>query len=583
MEINDKESLSIEYIHSLFETYKDDDFMLNKIHNYITQQLPPIFEQMKKTHDEKVQRIEDLSNEQINFINTFLVNYQYFYVSSTEKFFYYDGTHYIVNTEDDILHHILTTITRERNLLCWKQKTKTIVMKKIKENSLLKTVPESETIQNVIDCLYPVLFESRIEAKYFLCIIGDSILKKNTELIHFIDGNAKPLLRELNEMSQLLMGANIHTTFKHKYYEHDYSCCRLLKIKDTVRNDNIWRPIVVNATLDLLCVACHYSQRYESADRFLLKSTNGEIIADSVFYLKGLNQETLADDFVENFLEIRKTPLLVSTGSPTQTRENIRNFVSTTTTDGQVLSMDSIITKTTQTQITWKDMLYLWKQFIETKNIPNVISQQSLKSILTTKKLTDYYREQSDAFIGITCKHLPGIQKFIDFWNETVVVKEDEYDYEIGELCFLYKKWCENVNHNINHNINKNSNSKNTLNDKQILDLISYFYPSIEVEKDKYVYKIFCCLWNKKEDIQNALAELKKTIIGTAGVGSNNTNVKISIYDAYIFYCKYANQIHNNNEQIVSKSYFEKYVFENLVDFVVNSKYISMNWVFFEG
>jgi hypothetical protein len=121
------------------------------------------------------------------------------------------------------------------------------------------------------------------------------------------------------------------------------------------------------------------------------------------------------------------------------------------------------------------------------------------------------------------------------------------------------------------------------LNDKQILDLISYFYPSIEVEKDKYVYKIFCCLWNKKEDIQNALAELKKTIIGTAGVGSNNTNVKISIYDAYIFYCKYANQIHNNNEQIVSKSYFEKYVFENLVDFVVNSKYISMNWVFFEG
>ena len=85
MEINDKESLSIEYIHSLFETYKDDDFMLNKIHNYITQQLPPIFEQMKKTHDEKVQRIEDLSNEQIKFINTFLVNYQYFYVSSTEK------------------------------------------------------------------------------------------------------------------------------------------------------------------------------------------------------------------------------------------------------------------------------------------------------------------------------------------------------------------------------------------------------------------------------------------------------------------------------------------------------------------
>lgn len=571
METTDKQTQSIEYIHQLYNLYKDDEYMINKIHNYVTQQLPLIFEQMKKTHDEKVQRIEDLSNEQINFINAFLVNYQYFYISSTEKFFYYDGVHYIVNTEDDILHHILTTITRERNLLCWKQKTKSIVMKKIKENSLLKTVPESETIQNVIDCLYPVLFESRIEAKYFLCVIGDNILKKNTDLIHFIDGNAKHLLRELNEISQLLLGANIHTTFKHKYYEHDYSCCRLLKIKDTIRNDNIWRPIVVNATLDLLCVACHYSHRYESADRFLIKSTNGELIAENVFYLKELNQETLADDFIENFLEIRKTPMIISTTSPIQKNTNNRKFAN----DGQVLSMESIITKTTQTQITWKDMLYLWKQFIETKNIPNVISQQTLKTILTTKKLTDYYREHNDAFIGITCKHLPVIQKFIDFWNETVVIKEDEYDYEIGELCFLYKKWCETNN--------KNNNSKNLLNEKQLLDLISYFYPSIEVEKDKYVYKIYCSLWNKKEDVQNALGELKKTIIETADVGSNNTNVKISIYDAYIFYCKYANQIHNNNEQIVSKSYFEKYVLENLVDYIVSSKYISIDWVFFKA
>jgi hypothetical protein len=569
MEHADKQQQSMEYIRLQYDIYKDDEYMINKIHNYITQQLPSIFEQMKKTHDEKVQRIEDLSNEQINFINSFLANHQYFYVSSTEKFFFYDGVHYIVNTEDDILYHILTTITRDRSLLCWKQKTKVIIMKKIKENSLLKTVPESDTIQNVIDCLYPVLFESRIEAKYFLCVLGDNILKKNTNLIHFIDANAKPLIRELNEISQLLLGANIHTTFKHKYYEHDYSCCRLLKIKDTVKNENIWRPIVVNTTLDLLCVACHYSQRYESSDRFLMKSTNGELIAESVFYLKELNQDTLADVFVENFLEIRKIPMLLSTSSPSQTHENNRKNAN----EIQVLSIDSIITKTMQTQITWKDMLYLWKQFIETKNIPNVISQQSLKMILTTKKLTEYYREQSDAFIGITCKHLPVIQKFIDFWNDTVIVKEDEYDYEIGELCFLYKKWCEN---------NTNNSSKNVLNDKQILDLISYFYPSIEIEKDKYVYKIYCSLWNKKEDIKNALAELKKTIMVSASVSSSN-NVKISIYDAYIFYCKYASQIHNNNEQIVSKSYFEKYVLENLVDFIVNTKYISMDWVFYEA
>ena len=53
-------------------------------------------------------------------------------------------------------------------------------MKRIKDNNLLKSVPESTTIQGVLDALYPCLFESKTEAKYFLCILGDALLKKNT-------------------------------------------------------------------------------------------------------------------------------------------------------------------------------------------------------------------------------------------------------------------------------------------------------------------------------------------------------------------------------------------------------------------
>lgn len=537
----DKKEQSIQLITQLYNTYKDDEYMKNKINNYILQQLPGIFENMKKNHDEKIQRIEDLSNEQVNFINNFLVDNQYFYIPSTEKFFFYDGVHYVVNTEDDILYHILSTISKERLLIGLKQKTKTIIMKRIKDNTLLRSVPESETIQNVIDCLYPVIFDSRTEAKYFLCVIGDNILKKNTELIHFINNNTKPFIRELNNISQLLLGTNMYLTFKHKYYEHEYLYCRLLKIKDTIRSENIWKPIILNNSLDLLCVACHYSNRYENADNFLMKSTNGESIIESVFYLKDLTQQNIVDDFVENFLEIKKN------------QDNNINL--------DVLSIETIITRTTQ--ITWKDMLYLWKLFIETKNIPNVISQNLLKTILTTKNLVDYYKEPTDVFLGITSKRLPVIQNFIQFWNDCITINEDEFDYEIGELCFLYKKW--------------NDNNKNVLNDKQIIDLISYFFPSIEIEKDKYIHKIFCSLWDKKGDIRNALDELKQHIINTSDY--SNSSVKISIYDAYIFYCKYAGQNHNNNEQIVSKSYFEKYLFENLFDFIVNSKYISMEWV----
>jgi hypothetical protein len=47
----------------------------------------------------------------------------------------------------------------------WKHKTKISVLKKIKENSLQKTIPESETIQMVLDSLYPSFFSSKTEAK----------------------------------------------------------------------------------------------------------------------------------------------------------------------------------------------------------------------------------------------------------------------------------------------------------------------------------------------------------------------------------------------------------------------------------
>jgi hypothetical protein len=50
-------------------------------------------------------------------------------------------------------------------------------MKRIKENSLLKSIPESYTIQSVLDLLYPTFFPSKVEAKYFLTILGDNIFE----------------------------------------------------------------------------------------------------------------------------------------------------------------------------------------------------------------------------------------------------------------------------------------------------------------------------------------------------------------------------------------------------------------------
>ena len=79
-------------------------------------------------------------------------------------------------------------------------------MKNIKEQSLFNIVPESITIQNVINSLYPILFSSKYAAKYFLTVIGDNILKKNNNHIHFVPLYSKIFIRELNNLSQTMTG-----------------------------------------------------------------------------------------------------------------------------------------------------------------------------------------------------------------------------------------------------------------------------------------------------------------------------------------------------------------------------------------
>ena len=57
------------------------------------------------------------------------------------------------------------------------------MIKKIKCQNLFSIIPNSDTIQNCLNLLIPNIFSNKQEAKYFLTIIGDCILKKNENLI----------------------------------------------------------------------------------------------------------------------------------------------------------------------------------------------------------------------------------------------------------------------------------------------------------------------------------------------------------------------------------------------------------------
>jgi len=527
-------------IQQIYVKYADNKYMLNRAHNYICEQLPITLENMQKNHEQRQLRIEELTHEQDFFIQSFLTNNPYFYIPSTEKYFFYDGEHYLLCKEEDVMYNILSTISKDRSLLAWKQRTKMHIVKRIKENNLLKSVPESNTIQYIIDLLYPTLFSSRAEAKYFLTILGDNILKKNGDIIHFITVNAKHFIREINNLCQLIVGINLGQSFRHKYHEHEYSNCRLVNINECVKNENVWEGTLRKSIIDLICVACHYSIRYGNSDQYVLNASNEMSLIDKVFYLKNIQPEDLVNNFIGEFLQ-KNDSLVMRLSEPT-----------------------------TATQITWKSMQYLWKTYLDSKNLPMIMFQNTLKQFLI-QKIGDYYNEDVDSFIGICSKYLPEIQKFIGFWEETIWYDQLETDmeFEIDEICVLFKKWCIQKNEIYN------------MNSKQVLDLIVYYFPYAEIERDKYIYKIRSSMWDKQMDIQIALDNIKERYHNYSNERDRCCSpiLNISIYDAYVLYCKYyANNESLTKHNIVSKSYFEKYIYENMGNFIIDNKFISMEW-----
>ena len=116
----------------LYEKYKDNQYMLNRLQTYLTN-LPSMLDSENKKYEERLSRINELTMEQDNFYKVFLMKHQYFYMPYNNIYYDYDGKIYKIIKDDDIHHHLLSTITDEGKLMPWKHKTKQNIIKQIKE------------------------------------------------------------------------------------------------------------------------------------------------------------------------------------------------------------------------------------------------------------------------------------------------------------------------------------------------------------------------------------------------------------------------------------------------------------------
>lgn len=543
---------AVNMVTTLYNKYNAFPNVQQKLIHHIMDVVPTILENTIHQCQQREERKKSLEEKSDEFIEEFIAKTRYFYHSGTELFFMYsEDKVYEVIKEDNIQHSILTTISaNHKELMPWKYKIKIQIIKRIRENNnILKSIPESETIQNVIRFLTPVLFHNKDAVKYFLTIVGDILHKKNS-FHYFINSKTFiPFIKELNQECYKYYGINLLPHFKFKYYEHANEDCRLINVCELSNAYNdYFKSHIIPHVIDLFCVASHYSTRYVCADLFLDKYCNDYSVINHALYLK--NNTNL---------------------------EIVARFIHATT------------EKCPGYNITCKNMSYLWKIFIEEENIPNIFFNHSLQQLLSThcEELNLEFdtaaanlslSDNNTVIKNRTSKHLPFVCNFMTFWNTYIIdfnnseveeEAEEEYELELDELLSLFNKSIKRSATTLLHN---------NVTDKMLLGLIKHYYPDIIIEDDKYLIHVGCrsSIWNKRGEIEEFVKKYKETKIDSA-------NASQSLYAIYQCYCKYA---FDKEYNIISKRWFEKYfmsVYDSYLiyseinsNIIVSSKWFSI-------
>jgi hypothetical protein len=525
---SDKIQQIVTIINGLFLKYNNNTYMTHRLETHLLN-LPNMLEHENKKYDERVSRFNELTLEQDNFHKVFLSKHQYFFMPYNNIYYEYDGKTYKIVKDDDIHHNLLSTITDEGKLIQWKHRTKQNIIKKIKDRSLFKSIPETFTIQNVLSFLQTI-FQTKTEAKYFLTVIGDCLLKKNIEnLQYFVSSHVKKLITMIDSIGYITTGNSIMSNFITKYHDtHKLSSYRLIKTTESANSlsQEIVKDVLNNIGIDLLCVASHYSEQYTNSDNYL-KTKAEDQVKDYVFYFVNNSLEKIVDEFITQCIE----------------------------------------TVETESFINWKNMHYIWKLYLNSINIPNMTYSTQLQTILTNK-IENVLDNGNYIFMHVTSKYLPNVSSFLAFWEKHFVITNDnnlDDEYEIDEIATLYK----------------NSDQKNSqISDINMIKMIHhYFSPQVEIIDNKYITNIKCNLWSKQDDINDFLNSYKMNLNNQ----ENKSNLDLisfdELYQDYKTYFKAMGIIDQKILPIVSKQFFEKFITNQLTNYIKFDKFVSSEWL----
>ena len=518
----------------LTEKYKDNRYILNKINNYLNN-LSNYLEIDNNNYIKKVERNDRILELSKEFIDKYINDNNYYYCTTSELFFKYDGLNYFTYRDDDIVYEIASQLNRDDFLVNYKTRIKNSIIKEIKERNILESIPDTATIQLVVNNMLPLFLNNKIYVKYFLTILGDTILKKNEHYTYLLYNNYKKFIRILSQLSYQYFGSNYFNNIKYGYHEIQKNCRIIYADKDLLENryNNTIENLITNLKcknsnnfLDVLMVGVYYSNRYENSEKFLHSDNCENIIKEKIMLL---------DD--NNIL--------------------VQKFISTSLEKCNNEEIDNI-------KINNRNMQYLWKLFLIENNLPNINFVNNFKIIL---KQHFEYSQENDIYLGVTSKKLPLVKNFLDFWNTAIKYNDNsnciidtlnnndfETYFEISEIVLLFKHWTVVEN--------KTNNNVICINESTVVDLISHFYENVVIDEEKYIYNISTTLWDKNTDIIDFIKYFKTEYVDANKLKHSNINITI----LYTNYCKWCKEL--KKKFVVGKNYFNKFTINYFQDLI---------------
>tara|TARA_B100001093_G_scaffold512270_1_gene581806 strand:+ start:3112 stop:4605 length:1494 start_codon:yes stop_codon:yes gene_type:complete len=396
---------SLDTIFRLYNENKDNKLILSKINQFLNQEFPLTINKWKFEYESNIQTKINMYIEKFSYQS-------YYYINNSNIFIYYDDIDYKIIKEDEIWHNILSNTSEDDTLFEHKINIKDMIIDKIKSNSITNCLPESTTIQTIINYLHPLFFSTKEEAKYFCCIIGDHLFNKKIDSIYF-NKLSKNFIDKIKYLYEQYFGYinNKGTSLMFIHATHSINPLvltnyKILHFKKNIVNDNVWKQFLTDNFFNLMAVSIHYSKQYENSNQYILNRSDYKL-KNRILYLNNNNLNDIMTEF------------------------------------------KSTMSKKQGYKIELEDVFYLWKKFLETKHIYCDILNNSTKKIINDNfHNTDLYHNQ-----------LSYISKFKLYIENDTVAVDDEL--EISELTNLF-----------NDTLNENQ----YVHEDEILSLVRFYY-----------------------------------------------------------------------------------------------------------